>query len=96
MGFRGLHHKGIPCVWYAYSTPFTWNDCELTGNVTLSGNVQNVPFTEIDETITIAVFDRTELAWGTVPLGSTSVTFDWTVTESRLTHQGMAGAWIEL
>lgn len=88
--------RGIPCAWYAYSTPITWNDCEFTGDVTLAGVTDNLVFTAANETTTSTSIDRSGLAWGTVPLGSTSVTFNWTVRETRTTHQGMAGIWIEL
>lgn len=95
ISFGTAHRKGIPCIWYKYSTSFTWNDYHLAGDVTIEGTTINRSFTAANQNINTSTFDRSGLIDGALP-GQGGFGYDWTTTESRLTHQGMAGDWIEL
>jgi hypothetical protein len=82
--------KGIPCIWYKYSTPMTWNNCNLSGSFS---NGVLTSFTPTDITINTSEIDRSALL---VTVPDPSLQFFWTTKTSSITHQGMAGAWIIL
>jgi hypothetical protein len=85
--------KGLPCIWYKYSTPMTWNACNLSG-VMNPGNIP-INYTPADVTINTSTIDRSALLL-TMPETSPSLNFTWTTKASEITHQGMAGSWIIL
>lgn len=85
--------KGVVCIWYNYSTLFTWNNCNLSGVFT-PGNVIT-SFTPANATQTTSIFDRTAFILQ-MPQTSPALQFTWTTKTSSITHQGMAGAYITL
>lgn len=90
--------RGIPCLWYSYSTPITWNNCNFTGFFTFSLDGSTVPtsFTANNVTINTSEITRNGFVFANVPIGSNNnITFTWTNKRTSATHQGMAGAWIE-
>ncbi|MCB0649411.1 MAG: hypothetical protein KDC49_22230 [Saprospiraceae bacterium] len=87
------YKKGIPCVWYRYSTPTYWNNCNLSGTLLVNGSPNVFTFTVADATVNTDHFERSHFVFAGSPANTYNYT--WSSKRSSLSHQGMGGIWLE-
>lgn len=87
--------KGIPCIWYGYSTVLTWNNFDFRYRINFNGTITSHTWTFGNTVQTSSGIHRHNQIQFYVANWD-FCDFEWTKKRTSATSQGMAGKWLEV
>lgn len=87
--------KGIPCIWYGYSTVLTWNNFDFRYRIYFNGTITSHTWTFANTEQTSSGIHRHNQIQFYVENWDLC-DFEWTKKRTSASSRGMAGKWLEV